>query len=255
MSFRPIVAVSAAVRGEAGAQSARLRSSYLSALENARLVPIAAPPLRDLLAAESLLRRIDGLVLTGGADLNPAMYAESPHPALGSVSDSRDAWERALILGARQLGTPLLAICRGAQMLNVALGGSLIQDLPSQRPGSINHDPDLPRTSRSHSVEVAAESRLGRATGVTRLDVNSIHHQSINRVADTLRIVATATDGVIEGVETGSDSPWWCVGVQWHPEELVGTSEAWDRDIFAAFAEVVSQRVHSDAHTPLATSV
>lgn len=186
------------------------------------------------------MERVDGLVLTGGADLNPARYDEMPHPMLGPVSDIRDQWEIALIRAAQRRATPLLAICRGAQALNVALGGTLLQDLPSQHLSDINHDPDRPRNSRTHSVELPGESRLARAVGLTNLEVNSLHHQAIERVADELRIVAIAPDGVIEAVESAADSPWWCVGVQWHPEDLTQTTESWDRDIFSAFASVAA---------------
>ncbi len=239
MSFSPIVAVSGAVRIEGEVAEARLRITYLAALENARLVPIVTPPLRDGLAAESLIERIDGLVLTGGADLNPALYGENRHAMLGTVSDVRDSWEIALVHAARRTGLPVLAICRGAQILNVALGGSLIQDLPSQHPGEINHDPDRPRSTRTHSVELPAETRLARAVGLTNFEVNSVHHQAIKRVADELRVVAVAPDGVIEGIESAADSAWWCVGVQWHPEDLVQTAEPWDRNLFSAFSHAV----------------
>ena len=160
MSFRPIVAVSAAIRSENDVPSAYLRTTYLTALENARLVPIVAAPLHDPSAADALIERVDALVLTGGADLNPALYHEGPHPMLGPTSDIRDHWEIALVQAAKRRGTPLLAICRGAQLLNVALGGTLIQDLPSQHPGEINHDPDKPRSSRTHPVELQGESRM-----------------------------------------------------------------------------------------------
>ena len=219
---------------------ARLRATYLAALENARLVPIVAAPLRGESSAEAVIKRIDGLVLTGGADVNPARYGAKPHPRLGEISDFRDEWELALLRAARMANVPVLAICRGAQILNVALGGSLIQDLPSQRPSDINHDPDKPRNTRSHAVELPAETRLARAIGLTTFEVNSVHHQAIDRVADDLRVVAVAPDGVIEGVESPADSNWWCVGVQWHPEDLVHTTESWDRDIFSAFAKAVA---------------
>lgn len=186
------------------------------------------------------MERIDALVLTGGADVNPSLYGEHPHPRLGEVSDIRDWWEVALVRAARERGRPVLAICRGAQILNVALGGTLFQDLPSQHGSEINHDPDRPRTSRTHSVELPGESRLARAIGLTHIDVNSVHHQAIARVADDLRVVAVAPDGVIEGVESAADSPWWCVGVQWHPEDMTQTDEPWDRDIFAAFAGAIA---------------
>lgn len=238
-SFSPIVAVSAAIRSDGTVVSARLRATYLNALENARLVPTIAAALADPQGADALMERLDGLVLTGGADLNPSLYGEQPHPGLGQVSDTRDSWELALVHAAQLRKKPILAICRGTQILNVALGGTLIQDLPSQHPSDINHDPDSPRDSRTHPIELATESRLARAQGVTHRTVNSLHHQAISRVAPELRIVATAPDGVIEGVESAADSAWWCVGMQWHPEELISTDESWDRDIFAAFARAL----------------
>lgn len=213
--------------------------TYVTALESARLVPIIAAPLRNPDAADQLLERVDALVLTGGADINPTLYNAKPHPMLGAVSDIRDEWEIALVRAAQRRAIPLLAICRGAQILNVALGGTLWQDLPSQHPSEINHDPDRPRNSRTHAVELPGESRLARAVGLTQIDVNSVHHQAIERVADELRVVAVAPDGVIEAVESAAESLWWCVGVQWHPEDLTQSVESWDRDLFSAFANVV----------------
>lgn len=186
-------------------------------------------------ACRATLERVDALVLTGGEDVNPARYGEAPHPRLGTLSDERDAAELTLVETARELQLPTLAICRGVQILNVALGGTLIQDIPSQVKTEIDHDPDLPRTSRTHRVQIDTDSRLARAVGVTELDVNSVHHQAIARVAPTLRVTATAPDGVIEGVETAPDDPWWCVGVQWHPEDTFESGEL-DRRLFAALA-------------------
>lgn len=193
----------------------------------------------DAESSRTLLERVDALVLTGGDDVSPARYGEPPHPALGRISDERDAAEIALVQSARELALPTLAICRGVQILNVALGGTLIQDIPSQVGAGINHDPDTPRTSHSHQVEIATDSRLARAIGVTHMEVNSVHHQAIRRVAPTLRVVATAPDGVIEGVETAPDDPWWCVGVQWHPEDMFERSEP-DARLFSALAGATS---------------
>lgn len=189
--------------------------------------------------ADSLVARVDGIVLTGGEDVNPALYGAEPHPKLGASSEERDAWEVALVRCALERRVPVLAICRGVQILNVALGGTLIQDLPSVHASEINHDPDLARSERSHSVEIASDSRVARAVGVTQLAVNSVHHQAVERVADSLRVVANATDGTIEAVESAPESGWWCVGVQWHPEDLVDSPQPWDRSLFAAFADAV----------------
>jgi len=190
-------------------------------------------------ACRETLSRVDALVLTGGEDVSPSRYGQAPHPRLGTISDERDEAEIALVETARELQLPTLAICRGVQILNVALGGTLIQDIPSQVRTDIDHDPDTPRTTRTHRVHIDTNSRLARAVGVTEMDVNSVHHQAIERVAPTLRVVATAPDGVIEGVETPLDDPWWCVGVQWHPEDTFETGEL-DRRLFAALAGAAS---------------
>lgn len=235
------MAVSAAIRRDsAPAALVQLRSTYISALETAGLVPVVTPPLRDDAAAGVLLRKVDGLVLTGGADVDPVLYGAEPHPALGRTSAERDRWEMALVRAAAQLRLPVLAICRGMQVLNVARGGSLIQDLPSEHPhGGINHDPDSPRSTRSHRMSVVSGSRLASALGALHLGINSVHHQGVDGVGEGLRIVATAPDGVVEGLESAPDSGWWCVGVQWHPEDLTGSEQEWDRSLFAAFAAAV----------------
>ena len=212
----------------------RANASYTDAARTAGLRPFILP----LLApgdADAMLEGIDGLLLTGGEDLDPVHYGEKAHARLGEVSAARDAFEIALVRAARRRRLPTLAICRGIQVANVALGGTLVQDIPSELTGSLSHDGDWPRDRRVHAVEVASDSALASALGGTRLDVNSFHHQSLARVADGLEVVARAPDGVIEGAEwTGDD--WWLLAVQWHPEELVGSEEPWDRNLFAAFA-------------------
>jgi putative glutamine amidotransferase len=176
-----------------------------------------------------------GLVLTGGEDVDPAHYGAPAHPALGEVHEGRDAFEIALVQAARARRLPTLAICRGVQVVNVALGGTLVQDLASEQPAALPHDGRWGRSDRVHGLRVAGGSRLAGAIGATEATINSLHHQALGRVADGLVAVAHAPDGVVEGVEwAGGD--WWMTGVQWHPEELVGTSEEWDRALFAAFA-------------------
>ena len=130
---------------------------------------------------------------------------------------------------------PTLAICRGIQVVNVALGGTLIQDIPSEWPKAGNHDGVGARDERIHTVSVDAGSALANALGASELPVNSFHHQALSLVASPFRVVATAPDGVVEGIES-MDASWWMLGVQWHPEELTSTHEPWDRRLFAAFA-------------------
>ena len=240
--FPPLVAVTATSRADQGAPArVRLNAAYVRALEAAGLVPIVVPPLAAPDAALPLLDVVAGLVLTGGEDVDPARYGASPHPALGPVARDRDETELALVAGARARGLPTLAICRGIQVLNVALGGTLVQDLPTERAGAVAHDPGGARAARVHEVAVTPGSRLAGALGATRATVNSFHHQAVDRVAEGLVVTAHAPDGVVEGIESPDDA-WWAVGVQWHPEELATTPEPWDRALFAAFASRVRGR-------------
>jgi Predicted glutamine amidotransferases len=162
-------------------------------------------------------------------------YGAAPHPALGEIHAPRDAFEIALVRAARARRMPTLAICRGVQIANVALGGTLVQDLPSERRDALAHDGQWARSDRVHALHVVAGSRLAGAIGATEATINSMHHQALARVADGLVAVAHAPDGVAEGAEWSGDD-WWMTGVQWHPEELTDTAEAWDRALFAAFA-------------------
>lgn len=240
MTRVPLVAVSATIADVDGRPRLKLNAAYLRALEGAGLMPLVVPPLGDVTAAERLLDAVQGLVLTGGEDVDPVLYGAVRHRALGDTHAARDATELALARGARARRLPTLAICRGVQLLNVALGGTLVQDIPSERPGALPHDPGAPRAERTHDLRVEPGSRLAGALGTTRLRVNSFHHQAVDRAGAGLCVVARADDGVIEGVE--ADGDWWALGVQWHPEELVGTPEPWDRELFAAFARVTGSR-------------
>ena len=235
---RPLVGVTATIETIAGRPRVRVNAAYTRALEQAGLVPVVIPPLASPAHSLGLVAALRGLVLTGGEDVGPERYGAPPHPALGAVQPDRDATELALVAAARAAALPTLAICRGMQLLNVALGGTLVQHLPEERPGPVPHDQPGPRTSRSHAVRVAAGSRLAAALGAERLAVNSMHHQAVDALAAGLRATAHAPDGVVEGAES-ADPDWWALAVQWHPEELTDGPDPWDRALFAAFAEAV----------------
>ena len=241
MSRAPIVAVTSTTQVIHGVLRVRVNDAYVRALEGAGLVPLIVPPLGDPAMAGRVLEAVDGLVLTGGEDVEPVHYGADPHQKLGEVNARRDASELALAAAARARRLPTLAICRGVQVLNVALGGTLVQDIPSELSvgGHDGHADGEHRDSRVHRIDVAAGSLLAAALGATSLDVNSFHHQAIDRLGAPLRITARAPDGVIEGVE--ADDAWWAVGVQWHPEELAASEEPWDRALFAAFAREASR--------------
>jgi putative glutamine amidotransferase len=241
---RAIVAVTATVRTEDGIGRLRLPAAYLDVLERAGFVPIVLPPFAgapEVVAAAvgRVLDVVDGLVLTGGEDVDPARYGVSPNAHLGVTNAARDATEIAAVMGARQRLLPTLAICRGIQVLNVALGGTLLQDIPSQRPGTLLHDPDASPDARTHPVRLVEGSRAARALSATTVAVNSRHHQAIDRLAVDLTVTGTAPDGIIEAVETRDDDSWWVMAVQWHPEEFVRDREAADHGLFAAFAAAI----------------
>jgi putative glutamine amidotransferase len=249
---QPLVAVTATARLVDGVERVRLNIAYVRALESVGLVPLVIPPLTDPGAALGLLDVVAGLLLTGGEDVDPSLYGDTPHPALGPVNCSRDVTELALLAGARARRLPTFAICRGIQVVNVGLGGTLVQDLPSQREDVNAHELDDERAERVHGVRLDPASRLATIVGAQTVDVNSIHHQAVDRLGESMRVNARAGDGVIEGVES-DDPSWWMVGVQWHPEELTTTPEPWDRRLFVAFADACRARV-SFASTSLPSS-
>ncbi|HEY2378893.1 MAG TPA: gamma-glutamyl-gamma-aminobutyrate hydrolase family protein [Gemmatimonadaceae bacterium] len=232
-----LVAVTGTTEIIRGAPRVRVNLAYTAALARVGLIPLVVPPLVDV-AAPAILDGVAGLVVTGGEDVAPTRYSEEPHPTV-EAHEGRDESEIALVLEARQRRLPTLAICRGIQVVNVAFGGSLVQDIPSQRPTAIDHDPGGSRDARVHEVRVDAASALANALGTDCLTTNSFHHQSLARVANDLRVTARAADGIVEGAES-VDPHWWMLAVQWHPEELTDTPEPWDRNLFAAFARAVT---------------
>jgi len=229
------VAVTASIRPDGDTSRVRLTAAYVTALENAGLVPLIVPPLSSDRAAAAVLDSVSGLVLTGGEDVDPARYGEKRHEKVRSVNAARDATEAALVEEAKARGMPVLAICRGIQILNVALGGTLVQDISSQCNTDISHDEDGPRDSRSHEITIEPGSLIAKAIGTERCTVNSFHHQSVKRVAAGMRVTARSPDGIIEGLES-TDEDWWVMAVQWHPEEMTDSAEPWDRGLFKAFA-------------------
>ena len=179
-------------------------------------------------APEELLGQVDGVVLTGGGDVDPSRYGERPHSTFEAAEPGRDEFEMALVKATLAAGKPLLAICRGMQVLNVACGGSLVQDIPSQVPGALAHSVSPPRNAIAHTAALTRGSRLHEILGDLMeagdlCPVNSRHHQSVARVAAGLEPTAIAIDGVIEGIER--PGPVFCVGVQWHPENFWETGE------------------------------
>jgi putative glutamine amidotransferase len=192
--------------------------AYARAVELAGGLPVVLPPL-DADAIAPLVGRLAGVCLSGGPDLDPAAYGADPHPELGTVEPSLDAFEVAVAARADALGIPVLGICRGCQALNVARGGTLHQHLPDVTDGSISHRQIESGRRTTHTVRIETGSRLASIVGGEDLDVNSFHHQAADRLGRGLRAVAWAPDGVIEGIE--DTEPGFYLGVQWHVETLV----------------------------------
>ena len=239
----PLIGVGLALTVGEYPERAYVNLAYLRAIEQAGGIPLPLAPGLESATLEALWQRVDGLVLTGGWDMDPARYSQARHPKTENVSETRDAVEIALVTRALDERVPVFGICRGIQVLNVGLGGSLVQDIADDVDTNLVHSQKEPRDVATHEVRVAADSRLHAIVGAHELRVNSMHHQAIGRVADGLREVAWATDGVIEGVELrdsdGDDR--FVVAVQWHPEELVGRDPA-ARALFTALVEAARRR-------------
>ena len=186
------------------------------------------PILKDEKDVRGVLSRLDGLVLTGGQDLDPAIYREKKHPATRLVEPERAHFDIMLAKEAIQRGLPTLAICYGAQLINVALGGTLIQHIPDEIPGALAHQPGCRRGREKagevfHSVRLKPQSKLASIIGTAEIEVNSSHHQAIRQPGEGLNISARAPDGVVEGLEGEGEK--FLIAVQWHPERLKGRPE------------------------------
>ena len=206
--MRPSAMATTRRHGEPPHPEMALGMTYMRTLDAAGAIPVVLPPIGD---TEAYLDRLDGIVLSGGPDLDPAAYgADERHAELGPTEPSLDAFELALLEGALERGMPILAICRGLQALNVACGGTLHQHVDGHRQKD-------PATQPTHEVEIDRGSRLHRIAKARKLAVNSFHHQAVDRLGEGLRIVGRAEDGTVEAIE-GSNG--FLLGVQWHAETL-----------------------------------
>ena len=195
-----------------------LGMTYAGAVEDAGGVPVVLPPLDDR-HVTSLVDQLAGICVSGGPDIDPTAYDAEPHPRLGPVEPRLDAFELAVVRRADALGLPVLGICRGSQVLNVARGGTLHQHVPDVSDGSVTHRQTEPGTETTHDVKIEPGSRLASIVGAEDLDVNAFHHQAVDRLGRGLRAVAWADDGVVEAIEGESEALF--LGVQWHVETLV----------------------------------
>lgn len=213
----------------------RRMADYLESVKRAggEAIEVAA----DAETPAAVVARVNGLLLTGGGDVDPEIYGEARHATYEATEAGRDQFEIALARAAVTAGLPVLALCRGMQVLNVAMGGTLIQDIPTEVAGALNHSVSETRAAIAHEVWVSKGSKLwtilqDHLDGES-LQVNSRHHQAVKRVADGFEVSATAPDGVVEAIERTGDA--YCVAVQWHPENFWRTGEF--RELFETFVQ------------------
>lgn len=230
---RPLIGVISCVRDEGKTQY--VYRKYMQAVQDAGGMPVLLsidPPEETM---QELLSRMDGLLLAGGHDIDPACYGQTPIPELGAVSHERDASEFPMIRLFREMNKPILGICRGIQAMAVAFGGTLYQDLPTQKPSGTDHYPDKEGWSirEAHSVSVVRGTRLEAIAGGGEWPVNSYHHQAVKTLPEGARLAALAPDGVIEAFEMPEGA--LCLGVQWHPERTCDT----DAHAFSLFKALV----------------
>ncbi len=208
-----------------------VRENYCDAVADAGGTPVPLPHQPEI--AGAYLEMIDGLVITGGAfDVDPALFGDKTRHETVVTKDRRTEFELAVTQGAIKQDLPVLGICGGQQLLNVVLGGTLIQHIPDEIDNALAHEQPNPRDEPGHEITVKQDTLLHQITGNETMSVNSAHHQAVKEIADPVIINATAPDGVIEGIELPGKR--FCLGVQWHPEFSIDPG---DRRIFAAFID------------------
>jgi len=237
--LRPLIGIS--MRFDWEREFYYLRQTYADAVFGAGGAPVYIPLVTDSDYLESLVARLDGIVLAGSnSDVDPLRYGANPHTRLGPVLPRRDETDAGLLGLAERDGVPVLAICYGLQALNVHRGGTLVQDIPSEVEGAIQHSQEGYYIRHAHAISIAEGTLLATLAGGTSTTVNSHHHQAIERLGRDLTPVAWAPDGIVEAVVDES-SDHWLLGVQWHPE--VGWSEdSLSKAIFGAFMDAVKER-------------
>lgn len=236
---KPLIGISVNPRYPKVEQSYdRLAHSYVNAVQAAGGIPVMLPTELRNDEIKALRERLDGILLSGGGDIDPKRFGGTPNRKIGNVHPARDELEYALVGLSVETDWPLLGICRGMQVINAALGGTLYTDIPAQYPTEINHDTtDLfdSRDFLAHEVRIVEDTRLSSIIARPTVRVNSFHHQAVLALAKKLKANAYAEDGLIEGVELPEHR--FLIGVQWHPECLPDLPE--QRKLFKAFIQVV----------------
>lgn len=207
---------------------------YMDGIRLAKGLPVMFPLTTNESEINQLVDAVDGILLPGGPDVDPALYGEQPIPAASESLPNRDTMELTLLHQALRQHKPVLGICKGIQLVNVAFGGTLYQDLPSQRPTHVNHCMTPPYDRTVHTVDIVEGTPLAQTLGAGSLAVNSYHHQAICNLAPCLEAMAYSEDGLVEAVRKPDETFLWAV--QWHPELMYRTDEA-SRQLFRAFVQ------------------
>lgn len=236
--MRPIIGIACGHEAKEGRDRYYVNTVNIRMVAENGGVPVLLPNPFDEDKLNAALDMVDGLYLPGGVDVDPHLYGEEPLAGMGSFDPDWDAVDVVVAKAALERNMPILGICRGMQVLNVAAGGTLYQDIPSQVPGALKHSQKGPRWAASHAVELDGESRLAKTLGATELRINSYHHQAVKDVAPGFRSVANAPDGVIEAIE--STQHRYAVGVQWHPELMIERDPMY-KALFVDFIEAVKE--------------
>ena len=236
--MKPLIGITTStLKTEAGYTYNRVGIKMIQAVADAGGLPVLIPISIDDEALRGIYERLDAVLLPGGGDMRPNIYGAEMNPLTDNIDDARDHVEVNLTRWAVNDDLPVLGICRGHQVVNVALGGTLIQDVPSEIGTDISHNVTVPRNSRPHEVNIDPGSRLANILGTTKIAVNSLHHQSVGVAAPDACVTAYSPDGVVEALEMPQKK--FVLSVQWHPEDLYRDDPAMKR-LFKAFVEAAA---------------
>ncbi|TCT26504.1 putative glutamine amidotransferase [Melghiribacillus thermohalophilus] len=240
--MRPLIGITTSM--EAEEDRSFVGKDNVQAIVLAGGTPLLLPNLTDDERIKQYAELLDGLYVTGGYDIDPTLFGEEPHPELGIITPTRDRFETALIRELLKKDKPILAVCRGCQILNIAAGGDMYQDIYSQIDGELlQHSQHAPKGHGSHYVLVESDSLLQRITGEARLRVNSRHHQANRRIPSGFMVSGTASDGVIEAIESQEHA--FVLGLQWHPENMAAAGDEASKKIYQVFIDACNQQRRS----------
>ncbi len=235
-----LIGITCGMKNQAGRSIVGIPEAYMQAVFKAGGLPVIIPETVCAAELDGLRQRLDGLLLTGGADVDPQRFNGKPNPKVYGIDEQRDEVEINLARLAASTGLPFLGICRGIQVINVALGGTLFTDIADQLPGALKHDYDssTERAREAHPVQLESGSSLAHILGGDSVRVNSLHHQGIEKIAAGLRPIATAPDQLVEAVELPGHP--FGLGVQWHPEAMPDSPQM--QALFRAFIEAAGKK-------------